>query len=210
MAKKVSFNKKKIMVVFATSFSSKMGAIKDLLVLLGKEKKAKEIHREYEKRKFFGPWGLDELAKLYQGYPLWKLEDLSFYYCQKKMLKGMKDFIKELKERGILVGALSSDPNFLMERLKKEAGLDFAFGSKLEFERGKATGFLKEKLTRYEKAEIVKKIKKKEGISRVITIARASVTHIPIFKQSEISLGFDPAFRKDSLRIIEQLRKLLF
>lgn len=58
--------KNKKMVVFTTTYQSQMGGIKDLLVGLGK-KEAIDIDREYQFRKLFGPWGGEELAKLYQG-----------------------------------------------------------------------------------------------------------------------------------------------
>lgn len=121
------------LVVFSSLFNSKMGGVKDLLVLLGKEKETREIDREYQKRKLLGPWGLEELAELYRGFSEDELRELTFEYCQKKIVKGLKGFLLELKNQGFLIGALGSDPQFMLDISRKILSLDFAEGSHLEF-----------------------------------------------------------------------------
>jgi len=185
-----------------TSFTSEMGAIKDMLVLLGKKTKTLEIHREYNKRKIFGPWGLKQLANLYQDNALNKLKELALYYYQKNVLDKIKEFVSDLKNQGILVGALSSDPQFLMDILKEKNCLDFAYGTELEFERGIATGNIFRKLDRYGKAKILEEKKKELNVSNVITIARASITHLPVLRKSNIFIGFNPKEEPKILRAI--------
>ena len=187
--------REKKMVVFLTSFNTEMEPSKDMLLILGKKERTLEIHREYEKRKILGPWGLDKLANLYKGNSEGKLQDLGFYYYWKNSLKGIKSFVKSLKDNGIIVGALSFDPQFLMDVLKEDIGLDFAVGTKLEYQNGITTGKILEKVDRYKKAEILEKKKKEFAINKVITIGRASVVHLPTFKKSDIVFGFDPAKR---------------
>jgi len=53
------------LLVFTSLSDSKMGVIKDFLVLSGKEKEVKKMDREYQIRKLFGTWGLEELDQLY-------------------------------------------------------------------------------------------------------------------------------------------------
>jgi len=189
--KKKRNNKK--LVVFTTTYKSKMGAIKDLLVGLGK-KEAIDIDEEYQWRKLFGPWGLDLLAELYQGFPEEKLKDISFDYEIEYLLPGLKEFVFELKDKGFLIGFLNSNPQFMMDSLKEHLPLDFAIGTQLEFKEGMATGKMKKEVNRYTKAEILKQKRKEYGIDKqnVITIGRSTITHLPIAKESGFYIGFDP------------------
>lgn len=194
------------MIIFRTLFESEMGGIKDLLVLLGKEKKVKEIDAEYQRRKFLGPWGLKELARLYQDISEDKLKEAAWEYCRKNLLKGIREFSVTLKEKGFLVGALSSNPQFMMDIVKDALPLDFAIGTQLEFREGIATGLIHKEVNRYTKAEILKRKRKEYGLNHkdVITIGRATITHLPMTRESGIFIGFDP--RQET---IEDVAKLL-
>lgn len=185
----------KKMVVFTTSFASKMGGIKDLLVLLGKKKEAKEKDKEYQKRKLLGPWGLKELAELYKGFSEYELRRVALDYCQQNLLKGMREAVDGLKERGFLIGALSSDPQFMMDALKEILPLDFAIGTELEFKEGMPTGRIQKELTRYTKAEIIKMKRREYGLTKknVIVIGRSSIAHLPMAREAGVFIGIDPA-----------------
>ena len=208
---------KKKMVIFTTVFASKMGEIKDLLVILGKEKEAKEIDKEYQRRKFFGPWGLGELANLYQGFSEYELREAALDYCQKNLLKGLREFSSGLKEKGFLVGALSSDPQFMMDVVKEILSLDFIAGTELEFKEGVATGRIQKEVNRYTKAEIIKIKTEEHALAKenVITIGRSCVAHLPMARESGMFIGLDPA--KDTISDIARsivvnrgLRKIFF
>lgn len=182
------------MVVFGTLFKGKMGGIKDLLVLLEKEGEVKEIDAEFQKRKLLGPWGLKELVKLYRGISIDKLREIALNYCQQNLLDGIREAVIALKKKGFLVGVLSSNPQFLMDTLREILPLDFALGTQLEFKEGVATGRIEKELNRHTKAEILKRKIKEYGLAKenVIFIARASVTHLPMAKESGIFIGLDP------------------
>lgn len=183
------------LVVFTSLFSSQMGGIKDLLVLLGKEKEARKIDKEYQARKALGPWGLEELTELYGGFSQEKLRETTFDYCQRKIIKGMKGFLFELKDKGFIIGVLSSDPKFMLDISKEILPLDFVDGCHLEFQDNIATGKLKKKIDRYGKAEIVKEKEKKYSIGKQNTIAmgRATIVNLPVAKQTRFFVGFDVA-----------------
>ncbi len=200
--KKTKENK---MVVFRTAFSSEMGGIKNLLIYLGKGQQTKEIHREYEKRKIFGPWGLPELARLYENFQEDNLKDATLFYCKKNVIKGLKEFISFLKNKGYITGIISSDPQFMIDVLKEKMGFDFGYGTELEIENKRATGKILKCLDRYEKAKILKQKRKDFNLAKknVITIGRASITHLPSAKESGIFIGFDPA-RDDIIKIIKE------
>lgn len=205
--KKISISEKedKRLIVFGTLFKSKMGAIKDILVLLGKEKEVKEIDAEYEKRKLLSPWGLKELAKLYFGFSKNELKKISFEYCQKNLLPGLKELVIELKKKGFLIGVLSSNPEFILDCLKLILPLDFVFGTQLDFQNGIATGEIKEEFTRYKKAEVLKRIIKKYGIKKenVIFVGKSTITQLPIAKEAGIAICFDP--EKESFEDIAEI-----
>ena len=80
----------------------------------------------------------------------------------------MKEFIKELKKRDFLIGAISANPQFVMDVLTEILPLDFSEGTKLEFKDGIATGKIKRKIDRYIKAEILKEKRKKYGLKKLL------------------------------------------
>jgi len=190
----ISEKEDKKLVVFGTLFRSKMGAIKDILVLLGKEKEVKEIDAEYEKRKLLGPWGLKELAKLYFGFSENELKKISFEYCQRNLLAGIRELAIELKKKGFLIGVLNSNPKFILDCLKWIFPLDFAFGTQLEFKKGIATGEIKEEFTRYKKVEVLKRIIKEYRLKRenVIFVEKSTITQLPMAREAGVVIGFDP------------------
>lgn len=169
-----------------------MGGFKDILVLLGKEKKVQEIDKEYQKRKISGPWGLEELAKLYRGFPEDKLKQIALNYCQKYLINGVKEFIKELKKRDFLIGAVSANPQFVMDALAEILPLDFSEGTKLEFKDGITTGKIQRKVDRYIKAEILREKRGKYGLKKEnIIVIGDSVTDLPMVKEAKVFIGFD-------------------
>ena len=196
------------LLVFTSLFDSKMGVIKDFLVLSGKEKEVKKMDREYQIRKLFGPWGLEELAQLYQGFSEDKLKEISSEYFQKKLIKGLKGFLLELKNKGFLIGVLSANPQFILEPCKENLPFDFIEGSHLEFKEKIATGKLKKKIDRYIKAEILKKKKIECQLSKenMIGIGRASIVDLPIARETEFFIGFDDS-RETIDDVIEVIRE---
>jgi phosphoserine phosphatase len=195
--------KNKKLVIFTTTYKSQMGGIKDLLLALGK-KEVIDIDKEYQWRKLFGPWGGKEIGKLYQGFSEERLKKLSFDYYLEHALPGLRELIFTLKEKGFLIGVTNYNPQFMMDVLKEQLPLDFAIGSQLEFKDGIATGKIKKGVDRYVEVEILKKKRKEYGLSKkdVISLGRASITHLPIAKESGIYIGFDPV--KDSFKEINK------
>lgn len=184
--------KNKKLIVFCKFFKSKMGAFKDILIYFGKEKEVVKIDKEYQKRKILGPWGLEKVAQLYRGISEKKLKEIAFDYCQKKLMEGMREIVVKLKERDFIVGALSSNPQFIMDTLKEILPLDFSEGTQLEFKNGIATGKIQKKVDRYGKAEILREKKKKYKIVKEnVIVFGGSITDIPMVKEAGVFIGFD-------------------
>ncbi|MDO8436060.1 MAG: HAD family hydrolase [bacterium] len=195
------------LVVFTSLFNSEMGGIKDLLVFLGRENEVRKIDREYQIRKLLGPFGLEELAELYQGFSEDELKGAAFEYCRKNIIKGMKEFLLELKSQGFLIGVLSSDPQFMMDISKEILGFDFAEGSHLEFQNNIASGRLKKKVDRFVKAEILKEkiIEYSLVKEKIMGIGRATVVNLPIANETNFFVGFDVG-RETIDDVIEAIR----
>ncbi|MCD6232841.1 hypothetical protein J7J81_00440 [bacterium] len=184
----------KKLIVFSTLFKSKVGAIKDLLILLQKEKEVKEIDRIYQEKKFFGPWGLQELGRLYKGFSKSGLESLALHYSRNNLVNGLREAVMNLKKRNFLVGALSSNPQFVMDKLREKLPLDFAEGTQLDFYQNIANGKLWRELDRYKKADLLKKKLEKYGLRKedVILVSTPSIVHLPMIKEVGFFIGFDP------------------
>lgn len=207
---------KKLLVFDADGvlFNNTLGGFKEILALLGKKEEMKKIDEEYQRRKFAGPWGLKQLAKLYRGFSEEKLKNIAQEYCQFNLMRGTKELVREIKNRGYFAGALSSNPQFLMNTLKELLGLDFSQGTVLEFKDELATGRISRKVDRYEKAEILKKEMKNFALEkeRVIVIGN-SLTDIPMAQEAGKFIAFNvkEEARKEADVIIEEkdLRKII-
>jgi len=172
---------------------NKLGGFKDILVLLGKRKEVKEIEKEWQKRKLSGPWGLERLAKLYQGTSEKKLQKISIEYCRKHLMNGVKECLAKLKTRNYILGALSSNPQFIMDALIKILPLNFSEGTELEFKEGVDTGKIQKKVDRYVKAKILKeKIKKYKLRKENIIVVGDSITDLFMAKEAGTFIAFLP------------------
>ena len=74
---------------------------------------------------------------------LWKDKPADVYFKlvnSIKYVKGAKETLKELKEKGFILGIVSSGPSHLAERAKKECGVDYCFANTLLIEDDKVVG----------------------------------------------------------------------
>ncbi len=189
-------NSKFKLVIFSVDgvlLDNKFGGIKDILVVLGKTKEVVEIDKEYQKRKHLGPWGLEQLAALYKDFPKSKIDQITFDYCSKNLMPGVQEVINRLKEERSLIGVISSNPQFIMDKIKKILNLDFAFGMEVEFKAGIATGKIIQKVDRYTKPEILKDQIKKLGLNKQnVAVVGDSLTDIAMAKEAGFFIGFNP------------------
>jgi len=172
---------------------NKLGGLKDILVILGKGKRVREIDKEYQKRKLAGPWGLEQLAKLYRSFFKERLKKLAIKYCKENLMNGTKECLEKLKAKNYVLGALSSNPQFIMDTLSKILPLNFSEGTKLEFKKGIATGKIQRKVDRYIKAKILKgKIKKYKLKKENAIVVGDSITDLPMTKEAGVFIAFLP------------------
>jgi len=98
---------------------TELGSFKDLGVMLGKEKEIKKHHEEYERRKYLGPWGLEELATIFTGIKESEIKKAVKNLLKRKLMPGIRETIDELKRRGYLVVSYSSSPIWIMSDCKR-------------------------------------------------------------------------------------------
>jgi len=188
----MGYSKKLIIFGPSTLIKGEMGGFKDILISLGKKKEVQKIDREYQKRKFKGPWGLEKLTRLYRGFSQEKLKQISLDYCRENLIKEARVLMEEFKRKGFLIGAISANPQFLMDILKEILPLDFSEGTKLEFKDGVATGRIQRKVDRYIKSEILKRKRKKYKLKEEEVIVIGDfVTDLPMAKEAKVFIGFD-------------------
>ena len=172
---------------------TKTGGFQDILFLLGKEKEAREIQAEYEKRRHLGPWGLEETAALYEGESLEKLKELAKVHVGEHLAFGAEKAAQKLKAAGYEMAAISAGPKFILDELKEILGLDEVFGTELEFKDGVATGKLERKIDRFGKKEILEELIKERGLSKEKVVAIGdSITDLPLAELAGKFIAYQP------------------
>jgi len=178
-----------------------IGALKEILILLGRGRELSQVEEEYQKRKKFGPWGLEQTASLYQGLNRERMVHVAAEYCEENLMQGASEAIAELKLNDFLVGAISSEADFVVEVLARNLSLDFAYGTVLQYVDGICTGKIIEKVDRFTKAELLKKVMQEKNISRSnIYVVGDSITDLPMGQVAGRFIGFRP-----KTEIIEQV-----
>lgn len=206
--------RKKLIVfdVDGVLLSNKLGGFKDILVILGKGKEVKKIDKEYQKRKHAGPWGMEKLAKLYKGFSEKKLREITVQYRQKNLTRDAKECIMELKKRGCVVGALSSNPQFIMDALVENLLLDFSEGTQLEFKKRIATGRIQKKVDRYGKSKILKRKIKSYGLKeKDIIVVGDSITDLPMANLAGAFIAFRPKegiIKEKANKVVKNFQRL--
>lgn len=113
--------------------------------------------------------GLKKRVAMFKGLPVSKLDRV---WRGIKLNPGAARLIETLKKLGFKTAIASGGFTFFTDRLKKKLGLDHAFANELEVKDGLLTGRLKGRIVGVdEKARILKKLAKREGISLDQTIA---------------------------------------
>lgn len=161
--------------------NNQLGGFKELLIELGREKEVREIDEEYQRRRERGPWGLAELARLFNGIKVDDIEILAQNYCKEKLMAGAVTLVSELKQKGFVLGILSSNPQILLDQLKGILSLDFVEGTRLTDKNGTLTGGIEIKVDRFVKANFLKNKMREFGIEKKdLIVVGDSITDLPM------------------------------
>ena len=165
-----SFEREKRLIVFdmdSTLVDAEI--IDEIAKYAGVEREVKEITEKAMKGEIDFKTALTERVKLLKGLPVEVLEKI---YENIELTEGAKELIQALKRAGYKIALVSGGFTYFTEKLKRELGLDYAFGNELEIKDGKLTGRLKGRIIdAEEKAKIIEEIAKKEGISKENIVA---------------------------------------
>jgi phosphoserine phosphatase len=77
------------------------GGFKFLAQAIGKKDQVEEIHKEYNRRRKKGHWGLKQLAELFAGESYLTLEKIAEEFCRTNLMPGAKETIEKLKSERI-------------------------------------------------------------------------------------------------------------
>lgn len=167
-----------------------------------------ELHKVYGTRKegwkATKKWLYTDYAKLVDivVHNLWKGKPAQPYFdlmAADKYLPGVKETIKELHQRGYTVAIITSGPDLLLERAKRELGIDLGFANTLEIKNGVVTG-----RSRHDDGSSLwpvgadNKVPLAEQLCRKLRISLNDVVVIgdeqndlPLFKVAGISIAFN-------------------
>ncbi len=158
------------------------GIYKFLAEQFGKGEEFYRIRKEYKERRKEGPWGLDLVAKLFEGVDCNEFRRACVLYVDKYMKEEAETVLRKLKEKGIMIGILTSNPYAVIDALAKKTGVEFdlAIGNEFECVEGKLSGKLKEVVDRYVRKEKLEKFISEHNISKddIIYVA-CSLTDVP-------------------------------
>lgn len=145
----------------------------EVVVELAKAANAEEEVEELTKKAMNGEIDFKEAlrqrVRLLEGLPVDVLEKI---YSDINLTEGAKELIETLKDSGYKVALVSGGFTYFTEKLRKELGLDYAFGNELEIKNGKLTGEIKGRIIdSREKAGIIDELAQKEGMDKENVVA---------------------------------------
>ena len=110
-----------------------------------------------------------------------------------RLTPGASTLIKVLRKLGFKIAVVSGGFDFFVQRLKEDLGLHYAFGNKLEFRDGKATGELEGGIVDAQrKADILELLAQQEGIllEQVIAIGDGA-NDVLMLKKAGLGIAFN-------------------
>ncbi len=184
--------------------------ISDILIRLGKKDEVEALLKEYEEKKHKGPFGLEQMAKFYGEFSESEVKEEAEKYVSENLKEGTKELVKNIKQKGYIIGVISANPQLVLDILKKEFSLDFAVGTEFDFEKGE----LKSKVDRFKKAEILNQKAKELGIDKEnIVVLGSSVSDLPMAENAGkfiVAGAKDEAVRQQADVLMESWEEELF
>lgn len=147
---------------------------------------------------FDGKIDYEEWARLDAG--LWKGVESSRLKAmleQVPIRKCSREVIAYLRQKGLLVFAISAGIDLLVEIVSKRLGIDYYVSNRLITEDGILTGEIVVRVGFREKGEIMNKLLEKHGIPPENTIAVGdSEVDIEMFRSAGLAIAYNPTSQK--------------
>jgi phosphoserine phosphatase len=142
-----------------------------------------------------------------------ELNSVALDYVRETLRPETRECLRALKIRGFIIGAISSNPQFVLDVLTGILSLDFAEGNRLEFRGGKSTGKINRKVDRYVKAEILKgKMRKYATERKDVIVVGDSITDLSMAELAGTFIALHPeedAVKSRADSIIKNFNTLL-
>jgi len=135
-------------------------------------------------------------AAHWKGLPERKIREI---FQEAPYVKNARRYLRNLKEMGFKLVAISTGLQYIAERIKKELGFDYILSNRLISRKGILTGKVKINITHGAKGKILGRILKRFRVKpdEVIVVGDSS-GDIPLVKNSGYSIAFNSSDRKFS------------
>ena len=163
--------------------------IDELAKLAGVEEEVKNITKEAMNGKIDFEESLKRRVALLKGLPTGEVKEL---ISRLKLTKGAKETIKELKNRGYVVGVISGGFTIATDKVKRDLDLDYAYSNELIIKEGKLTGEVNGRVMGpTSKGDILEEIAKKEKIDlKDSFVVGDGANDISMFKRAGFKIAF--------------------
>lgn len=113
---------------------------------------------------------------------------------QERVYRYTRDLVKDLKERGYYLLAISGSPKFIIDEFSRSLGFDKTYGRRYELDgKGKFTGAVMDEALISDKAKILKRAIEKENLTLKGSVGVGDTeTDIPLLKLVEKPICFNP------------------
>jgi len=106
--------------------------------------------------------------------------------------KNVERAVKILKDSGFKLAAVSTGIQFIIDRVKKELGFDYALCNTLKVRRGKLTGGVEVKISHLGKAKVLRSILRRFEIdARKVVVVGDSAGDIPMMRMAGYAIAFN-------------------
>jgi phosphoserine phosphatase len=110
--------------------------------------------------------------------------------------RNVEKAVRVLKDRRFKLAAVSTGIQFIIDRVKKDLGFDYALGNKLKVRRGRLTGGVEVKISHLGKGKVLESILKRFQIpaSSAIVVGD-SAGDIPMMRMAGYAIAFNASSR---------------
>lgn len=129
-------------------------------------------------------------ASLWRGIPYSRVAEI---VEEIPLRRGARELMEYLRERGLVLVAISAGLDVVAERVRRELGMDCAISNKLLTEEGVVTGEVEVAVEYYNKGEVLEEVCREIGIETSACIAVGdSEVDVPMLERAGYGIAFDP------------------
>ena len=163
--------------------------IDEFAKIAGAENEVKKITKEAMDGKLNFEQSLKKRVALIKGAPTNKIKEA---VSTLTLTEGAEETIKELKNRGYIVGVVSGGFTVATDKIKELLGIDYAYSNNLIEKDGKLTGEVNGVMMKEDaKGKMLQKIAKKENIDLKDTVVVGDgANDISMFKVAGFKIAF--------------------